>query len=119
MLTYVQIHVIRSYAPNEIYRSEMSTAFMQHCQLKETLLPSTDTSNGFQNCIKIFHSSIKQSINMEAFVGRDAVQSCAEVPTFRRNHKPILRTEAAGSSKGMVYGYQTIRRPLLIFTTGS
>jgi len=56
---------------------------------------------------------------MKAFVGRDAMQSCTEVQTFRRNHKPILRTKAAGSSKGMVYIYQTIWRRLLIFTIGS
>jgi hypothetical protein len=41
----------------------MNTATMQHCQLKKTLLPATDTFNGLQNCIAGFHSSIQQSIN--------------------------------------------------------
>ena len=56
---------------------------------------------------------------MKTFVGRGFKQFCTEVPKFRRNHKPILRTEAAGSSTGMVYVYQTIRRHILIFTIES
>jgi hypothetical protein len=56
---------------------------------------------------------------MEAFVGRDIVQSFTQVPTFRRNLKPILRMEAAGSSKAMVCVYQTIRRHILILTIAS
>jgi hypothetical protein len=108
MLPYVRIHLMCSYAPNEIHRSETNTVCMQHCQLKETLLPSTDTFT--------FHSSTKQNIITETFVGRDVMQSCAEVPTFRGNLKPILRMEAAGFSRAMVYVYQTILRHILIST---